>query len=152
MPPPPDTHTHTFAFVHIEPDEHFGFCLLQFFKEANETYTKLQKEHESVRSKFTCNKNTPLENLVDLLKNLEVWKSGTKVFLCLKCITAHCCVLGIEEACRTEPKTKGEGCYMGQECGQWVRPFLPVIVYVSDTLVHSFGPSLAHLGPCHRVS
>lgn len=80
------------AFVRLEPGEHFCFCLPQFFKEANETYTKLQKEHESIRSKFTCNKNTPLENLTDLLKNLEVLKSGTKVFLCLRCIAACCCV------------------------------------------------------------
>ncbi|KAM8727266.1 desmoplakin-A isoform 2-T2 [Acanthopagrus schlegelii] len=43
----------------------------QFFKEANETYSKLQKEHETIRSKFTCDKNTPLENLTELLKNLE---------------------------------------------------------------------------------
>lgn len=68
------------AFVQIEPGEDFCFCFPQFFKEANETYTKLQKEHESIRSKFTCTKNTPLETLTDLLKNLEVWKSGTQVF------------------------------------------------------------------------
>uniref|UniRef100_A0AAR2M361 Desmoplakin a n=1 Tax=Pygocentrus nattereri TaxID=42514 RepID=A0AAR2M361_PYGNA len=43
----------------------------QFFKEANETYTKLQKDHENIRKKFTCDKETPLENLTDLLKNLE---------------------------------------------------------------------------------
>ncbi|XP_060900761.1 desmoplakin-A isoform X2 [Labrus mixtus] len=43
----------------------------QFFKDANETYAKLQKEHEAIRSKFTCDKNTPLENLTELLKNLE---------------------------------------------------------------------------------
>uniref|UniRef100_A0A671YAQ3 Desmoplakin n=1 Tax=Sparus aurata TaxID=8175 RepID=A0A671YAQ3_SPAAU len=43
----------------------------QFFKEANETYSKLQKEHETIRSKFTCDKNTQLENLIELLKNLE---------------------------------------------------------------------------------
>lgn len=84
----------TLAFVWIEPGEHFSFCLLQFFKEANETYTKLQKEHESIRSKFTCNKSTPMENLVDLLKNLEVWKSGIKVFPCLKGIAGYCCVWG----------------------------------------------------------
>lgn len=66
----------SFAFLTTEPCEDFSFCLPQFFKEANETYTKLQKEHESIRSKFTCNKNTPLENLADLLKNLEVWRSG----------------------------------------------------------------------------
>ncbi|XP_042272853.1 desmoplakin-like isoform X2 [Thunnus maccoyii] len=43
----------------------------QFFKEANETYSSLQKEHEMVRKKFTCDKNTSLENLVELLKALE---------------------------------------------------------------------------------
>ncbi|KAM6990568.1 desmoplakin-A isoform 2-T2 [Tautogolabrus adspersus] len=43
----------------------------QFFKDANETYAKLQKEHEAIRCKFTCDKNTPLENLTELLKNLE---------------------------------------------------------------------------------
>uniref|UniRef100_A0A8C9Y9L3 Desmoplakin n=1 Tax=Sander lucioperca TaxID=283035 RepID=A0A8C9Y9L3_SANLU len=43
----------------------------QFFKEANETYSILQKEHETVRKRFTCDKNTPLENLVELLKGLE---------------------------------------------------------------------------------
>uniref|UniRef100_A0A667YQM4 Desmoplakin b n=1 Tax=Myripristis murdjan TaxID=586833 RepID=A0A667YQM4_9TELE len=43
----------------------------QFFKEANETYTALQKEHETVRKKFTCDKNTALENLLDLLRELE---------------------------------------------------------------------------------
>ncbi|XP_039666821.1 desmoplakin isoform X2 [Perca fluviatilis] len=43
----------------------------QFFKEANETYSILQKEHETVRKRFTCNKNTPLDNLVELLRGLE---------------------------------------------------------------------------------
>ncbi|XP_044076568.1 desmoplakin-like isoform X2 [Siniperca chuatsi] len=43
----------------------------QFFKEANETYAKLQKEHETIRTKFTCDKKTPLDNLTELLKNLE---------------------------------------------------------------------------------
>ncbi|KAB5578911.1 hypothetical protein PHYPO_G00187900 [Pangasianodon hypophthalmus] len=43
----------------------------QFFKEANETYTKLQKDNENIRKKFTCNKTTPLESLTELLKNLE---------------------------------------------------------------------------------
>ncbi|KAG7524700.1 desmoplakin isoform X1 [Solea senegalensis] len=43
----------------------------QFFKEANDTYAKLQQQHETIRTKFTCDKNTPLENLTDLLKNLE---------------------------------------------------------------------------------
>ncbi|XP_075954410.1 desmoplakin-A-like [Anarhichas minor] len=43
----------------------------QFFKEANETYAKLQREHESIRNNFTCDKNTPLDNLTELLRNLE---------------------------------------------------------------------------------
>ncbi|TNN75848.1 Desmoplakin [Liparis tanakae] len=43
----------------------------QFFKEANDTYAKLQKEHEAIRNKFLCDKNTPLENLMELLRNLE---------------------------------------------------------------------------------
>ncbi|KAI1889212.1 hypothetical protein AGOR_G00176790 [Albula goreensis] len=43
----------------------------QFFKEANETYSKLQKEHERVRSKFTCDKSTPLDNLLEMVKSLE---------------------------------------------------------------------------------
>lgn len=112
--------------MRLEPGEHFCFCLPQFFKEANETYTKLQKEHESIRSKFTCNKTTPLENLADLLKNLEVWKSSTNVCLCLKCIAASCYV---GEACRTDAKTEVKGCNIGLECGQAVRLFLPVMIY-----------------------
>uniref|UniRef100_A0A8C9Y900 Desmoplakin n=1 Tax=Sander lucioperca TaxID=283035 RepID=A0A8C9Y900_SANLU len=51
----------------------------QFFKEANETYSILQKEHETVRKRFTCDKNTPLENLVELLKGLEVQKEKEKI-------------------------------------------------------------------------
>uniref|UniRef100_A0A8D3DUE6 Desmoplakin b n=1 Tax=Scophthalmus maximus TaxID=52904 RepID=A0A8D3DUE6_SCOMX len=43
----------------------------QFFKEANETYGILQKEHETVRRKFTCDKNTSLENLLELVQGLE---------------------------------------------------------------------------------
>ncbi|KAI3374910.1 hypothetical protein L3Q82_021444 [Scortum barcoo] len=45
----------------------------QFFKEANETNAKLRKEHDTIQ-KFTCDKNTPLDNLVELLKNLETEK------------------------------------------------------------------------------
>lgn len=45
---------------------------LQFFKEANETYSNLQKEHESVRKRFPCDRDTSLENLLELLKALEV--------------------------------------------------------------------------------
>uniref|UniRef100_A0A3Q2YS46 Desmoplakin n=1 Tax=Hippocampus comes TaxID=109280 RepID=A0A3Q2YS46_HIPCM len=43
----------------------------QFFKEANETFRTLQGQQESIRKKFTCDKNTPLENLLELLKGLE---------------------------------------------------------------------------------
>uniref|UniRef100_A0A672YXU5 Desmoplakin b n=1 Tax=Sphaeramia orbicularis TaxID=375764 RepID=A0A672YXU5_9TELE len=43
----------------------------QFFREANETYSALQKRHEAVRKNFPCDKNTPLENLQELLKGLE---------------------------------------------------------------------------------
>lgn len=46
--------------------------MFKFFKEANETYSNLQKEHEMVRKKFTCDKNTSLEDLLELLKGLEV--------------------------------------------------------------------------------
>ncbi|XP_037537237.1 desmoplakin, partial [Nematolebias whitei] len=46
----------------------------QFFKEANETYAKLQKQHETIRNKFVCDKSTPMENLTELLKNLETEK------------------------------------------------------------------------------
>ncbi|XP_047669279.1 desmoplakin isoform X2 [Tachysurus fulvidraco] len=46
----------------------------QFFKEANETYTKLQKDDENIRKKFTCNKTTHLDTLTELLKNLEMEK------------------------------------------------------------------------------
>ncbi|KAJ0011582.1 hypothetical protein NQD34_012557 [Periophthalmus magnuspinnatus] len=55
--------------IHVHLKENAAYS--QFFKEANETYTKLQKEHETIRSKFTCDKNTPMENLVELLRNLE---------------------------------------------------------------------------------
>ncbi|XP_072297683.1 desmoplakin-A [Eucyclogobius newberryi] len=55
--------------IHVHLKENAAYS--QFFKEANETYTKLQKEHETIRSKFKCDKNTPIENLVELLKNLE---------------------------------------------------------------------------------
>ncbi|XP_040026721.2 desmoplakin-A isoform X2 [Gasterosteus aculeatus] len=46
----------------------------QFFKEANETYAKLQKDHETIRNKFKCDKTTPLENLTELLRDLEMQK------------------------------------------------------------------------------
>ncbi|XP_037105162.1 desmoplakin-like isoform X3 [Syngnathus acus] len=43
----------------------------QFFKEANGTYSALQGQQQSIRTKFTCDKNTSLENLLELLKGLE---------------------------------------------------------------------------------
>ncbi|XP_072543154.1 desmoplakin-A isoform X1 [Salminus brasiliensis] len=55
--------------IHVHLKENAAYS--QFFKEANETYTKLQKDHENIRKKFTCDKATSLENLTDLLKNLE---------------------------------------------------------------------------------
>ncbi|KAJ8276853.1 hypothetical protein GJAV_G00068640 [Gymnothorax javanicus] len=53
--------------VHLKENSAYS----QFFKEANETYCKLQKEHENVRKKFTCDKKTPLETLQEMLRNLE---------------------------------------------------------------------------------
>ncbi|XP_024129919.1 desmoplakin isoform X2 [Oryzias melastigma] len=53
--------------VHLKENSAYS----QFFKEANETNAKLQKDHEIIRSKFICDKNTPLETLTELLKNLE---------------------------------------------------------------------------------
>uniref|UniRef100_A0A8C8JZS0 Desmoplakin a n=1 Tax=Oncorhynchus tshawytscha TaxID=74940 RepID=A0A8C8JZS0_ONCTS len=55
--------------IHVHLKENAAYS--QFFKEANETYSKLQKEHENIRKKFTCDKGTSLENLTELLKNLE---------------------------------------------------------------------------------
>ncbi|XP_033994130.1 desmoplakin-like [Trematomus bernacchii] len=55
--------------IHVHLKENAAYS--QFFKEANETSAKLQKEHETIRSKFTCDKNTSLETLTELLSNLE---------------------------------------------------------------------------------
>ncbi|CAJ1072362.1 desmoplakin isoform X2 [Xyrichtys novacula] len=55
--------------IHVHLKENAAYS--QFFKNAKETSLKLQKEYDTIRSKFTCDKNTPLENLVELLKNLE---------------------------------------------------------------------------------
>uniref|UniRef100_A0AAX7UL93 Desmoplakin a n=1 Tax=Astatotilapia calliptera TaxID=8154 RepID=A0AAX7UL93_ASTCA len=59
--------------IHVHLKENSAYS--QFFKEANETYMKLQKQHETIRSKFTCDKNTPLDKLTELLKNLETEKA-----------------------------------------------------------------------------
>ncbi|XP_056326684.1 desmoplakin-A isoform X1 [Danio aesculapii] len=55
--------------IHVHLKENAAYS--QFFKEANETYGRLQKDHENIRKKFGCDKTTPLENLSDMLKNLE---------------------------------------------------------------------------------
>ncbi|KAL2097275.1 hypothetical protein ACEWY4_006482 [Coilia grayii] len=55
--------------IHVHLKENAAYS--QFFKEASETYTKLQKEHDNIRKKFTCDKSTPLEGLTELLRNLE---------------------------------------------------------------------------------
>ncbi|XP_061884121.1 desmoplakin-B [Entelurus aequoreus] len=43
----------------------------QFFKEANETYRSLQTEQETLCKKFNRDKNTSLDNLLELLMELE---------------------------------------------------------------------------------
>ncbi|XP_037131652.1 desmoplakin-like isoform X2 [Syngnathus acus] len=53
--------------IHLKENAAYG----QFFKEANETYEKLRKDRENIQKRFTCNKNTPLENLMELVKLLE---------------------------------------------------------------------------------
>ncbi|XP_042354190.1 desmoplakin-like isoform X2 [Plectropomus leopardus] len=58
--------------IHNHLKENAAYC--QFFKEAHETNVKLKKEHEMIKNKFTCDKNTPIENLTELLKNLEIEK------------------------------------------------------------------------------
>uniref|UniRef100_A0A8C7SZH3 SH3 domain-containing protein n=1 Tax=Oncorhynchus mykiss TaxID=8022 RepID=A0A8C7SZH3_ONCMY len=55
--------------IHVHLKENAAYS--QFFKEANETYSNLQKEHENIRRKFTSDRNTPLENLLELLNGLE---------------------------------------------------------------------------------
>uniref|UniRef100_A0A8C5GN05 Desmoplakin a n=1 Tax=Gouania willdenowi TaxID=441366 RepID=A0A8C5GN05_GOUWI len=59
--------------IHVHLKENCAYS--QFFKDAHETYAKLQKEHETIQSKFKCDKNTSLENLLELLQNLEKEKS-----------------------------------------------------------------------------
>uniref|UniRef100_A0A4W5QI80 Desmoplakin n=1 Tax=Hucho hucho TaxID=62062 RepID=A0A4W5QI80_9TELE len=55
--------------IHVHLKENAAYS--EFFKEANEMYIKLQKAHENIRKKFTSDRNTPLENLLELLKSLE---------------------------------------------------------------------------------
>uniref|UniRef100_A0A8C9U8I4 Desmoplakin n=1 Tax=Scleropages formosus TaxID=113540 RepID=A0A8C9U8I4_SCLFO len=49
----------------------------QFFKEANETNLKLQKQHEAIRQKFSCDRSTPLDNLLEILCMM-------RIFFCLR--------------------------------------------------------------------
>lgn len=53
--------------VHLKENSAYS----QFFKEANDIYAKLKKHYETIKTKFACDKNTSLENLTELLKNLE---------------------------------------------------------------------------------
>uniref|UniRef100_A0A3P9KNN1 Desmoplakin n=2 Tax=Oryzias latipes TaxID=8090 RepID=A0A3P9KNN1_ORYLA len=53
--------------VHLKENSSYS----QFFKEANDTNARLQKEHEMIRSNYICDKSTPLERLTELLKTLE---------------------------------------------------------------------------------
>ncbi|TSL47595.1 Desmoplakin [Bagarius yarrelli] len=55
--------------IHVHLKENSAYS--QFFAEANETYTKLQQQHEVIRKKFVCDKTTSLPNLQELLKHLE---------------------------------------------------------------------------------
>ncbi|KAL1022710.1 hypothetical protein UPYG_G00031340 [Umbra pygmaea] len=55
--------------IHVHLKENATYS--QFFKEANETYSKLQKQHDNIRNKYTGDKNTPLDDLKEHLKNLE---------------------------------------------------------------------------------
>ncbi|CAB1332174.1 unnamed protein product [Coregonus sp. 'balchen'] len=55
--------------IHVHLKENAAYS--DFIKEANEMYSKLQKAHENIRKKFTSDRNTPLENLLELLKGLE---------------------------------------------------------------------------------
>ncbi|XP_030626514.1 LOW QUALITY PROTEIN: desmoplakin-B [Chanos chanos] len=55
--------------IHVHLKENAAYS--QFFKEANEIYSKLQKDHEGIRKKFICDKSTSLQNLLELSKALE---------------------------------------------------------------------------------
>ncbi|XP_076134200.1 desmoplakin-B [Alosa pseudoharengus] len=56
--------------VHLKENSAYS----QFFKEANDTVSRLQRDHENIRKKFTCSKTTPLPNLLELLQALETEK------------------------------------------------------------------------------
>ncbi|XP_043076487.1 desmoplakin [Puntigrus tetrazona] len=49
--------------VHLKENARYS----QFFKETSEMNSKLQKEHDSIRKSFSCDKSTALHNLLELL-------------------------------------------------------------------------------------
>ncbi|XP_073709058.1 desmoplakin-B-like isoform X2 [Garra rufa] len=53
--------------VHLKENAQYS----QFFKEASEMNRKLQKEHDNIRKNYSCDKSTPLHNLLELLQGLE---------------------------------------------------------------------------------
>ncbi|XP_016095801.1 desmoplakin-like [Sinocyclocheilus grahami] len=53
--------------VHLKENAQYS----QFFKEACEMNSKLQKEHDNIRKNFSCDKSTALHNLLELLQGLE---------------------------------------------------------------------------------
>uniref|UniRef100_A0A671MZJ8 Desmoplakin-like n=1 Tax=Sinocyclocheilus anshuiensis TaxID=1608454 RepID=A0A671MZJ8_9TELE len=53
--------------VHLKENARYS----QFFKEAGEMNSKLQKEHDNIRKNFSCDKSTALHNLLELLQGLE---------------------------------------------------------------------------------
>ncbi|XP_051730551.1 desmoplakin-B isoform X2 [Ctenopharyngodon idella] len=53
--------------VHLKENAQYS----QFFKETTDMNRKLQKEHEGIRKKFSCDKSTLLPNLLELLQGLE---------------------------------------------------------------------------------
>uniref|UniRef100_A0AAY5KIX8 Desmoplakin b n=1 Tax=Esox lucius TaxID=8010 RepID=A0AAY5KIX8_ESOLU len=55
--------------IHVHLKENSAYS--QFFKEANETYGKLQKQRDYISKTFTSDRNTPLDNLLERLKALE---------------------------------------------------------------------------------
>ncbi|KAM3604383.1 uncharacterized protein V6R79_010310 [Siganus canaliculatus] len=54
-------------YVHLKENAAYS----QFFKDANETFTKLCKQQETLKNKFPCDQKTSLDKLYELLKNLE---------------------------------------------------------------------------------
>lgn len=85
-------------------------CVSQkFFKEANETYSNLQKEHEMVRKKFTCDKNTSLDDLLELLRGLEVRQ------LPISCALFTVLKLSKDPSTDLEPLILNICCHLGQK-------------------------------------